>query len=39
MSLFRQLWLALISLMSFIFIGSFLVSVLSARGYLEQQLS
>ena len=39
MSLFRQLWLALISLMTFIFIGSFLVSVLSARGYLEQQLS
>ena len=39
MSLFRQLWLALISLMTFIFLGSFLVSVLSARGYLEQQLS
>lgn len=39
MSLFRQLWLALISLMTFIFIGSFLVSVLSARNYLEQQLS
>lgn len=39
MSLFRQLWLAIISLMVFIFIGSFLVSVFSARSYLEQQLS
>ena len=39
MSLFRQLWLAIISLMIFIFIGSFLISELSARGYLEQQLS
>lgn len=39
MSLFRQLWLAIVSLMSIIFIGSFLISVLSARGYLEQQLS
>jgi len=39
MSLFRQLWLAVISLTLAIFIGSFLVSVLSARAYLEQQLS
>ncbi len=39
MSLFRQLWLAIVSLMTFIFIGSFLISVLSARGYLEQQLT
>ena len=39
MSLFRQLWLAIISLTLFIFIGSFLVSVFSARNYLEQQLS
>ena len=39
MSLFRQLWLAVISMMLFIFIGSFLVSVLTARAYLEQQLS
>ena len=39
MSLFRQLWLAIISLTIFIFIGSFLVSVLSARSYLEQQLT
>lgn len=39
MSLFRQLWLAIVSLMTFVFIGSFLVSVLSARGYLEQQLT
>lgn len=39
MSLFRQLWLAIISLTLFIFIGSFFISVLSARSYLEQQLS
>ena len=39
MSLFRQLWLAVISLTIVIFIGSFLVSVLNARSYLEQQLS
>ena len=39
MSLFRQLWLAVISMMLVIFIGSFLVSVLTARAYLEQQLS
>ncbi len=39
MSLLRQLWLAVISMMLIIFIGSFLVSVLTARVYLEQQLS
>ena len=39
MSLFRQLWLAVISLTLVFFIGSFLVSVLTARAYLEQQLS
>lgn len=39
MSLIRQLWLAVISMMLVIFIGSFLVSVLTARIYLEQQLS
>ncbi len=39
MSIFRQFWLALISLVLVIFIGSFLVSVLTARAYLEQQLS
>lgn len=39
MSLFRQLWLAIISLTLFIFIGSFVISVLSSRGYLEQQLT
>lgn len=39
MSLFRQLWLAVISMTIVIFIGSFLVSVLTARAYLEQQLS
>lgn len=39
MSLFRQLWLTVISMTLIIFIGSFLVSVLTARAYLEQQLS
>lgn len=39
MSLFRQLWLAIISLTLFIFIGSFVISILTARAYLEQQLS
>lgn len=39
MSIFRQLWLAVISIMLVTFIGSFLVSVLTARAYLEQQLS
>jgi EAL domain-containing protein (putative c-di-GMP-specific phosphodiesterase class I)/GGDEF domain-containing protein len=38
MSLFRQLWLSIISLTVFVFLGSFLVSVLSARNYLEEQL-
>jgi diguanylate cyclase (GGDEF)-like protein len=39
MSLFRQLWLAIISLTLFIFIGSFVISIFTARAYLEQQLS
>lgn len=39
MSLFRQLWLAILGLTIVIFIGSLLVSLLTARGYLEQQLS
>ena len=38
MSLFRQLWLTVVTLTLFAFLGSFLVSVLSARNYLEQQL-
>ena len=38
MSLFRQLWLSIIGLTVFVFLGSFLVSVLSARNYLEEQL-
>ncbi len=39
MSLIRQLWLAVIGIMLLNFIGGFLVSVLTARTYLEQQLS
>ncbi len=38
MSLFRQLWLSIVSMTVFVFLGSFLVSVLSARNYLEEQL-
>lgn len=38
MSLFRQLWLAVIGLTVFAFVGSLLVSVFTARNYLEQQL-
>ena len=38
MSLFRQLWLAIISLTVLAFVGSFLVSILTARSYLEQEL-
>ena len=38
MSLIKQLWLAIIVLMTIAFGGSMLVSVLSARHYLEQQL-
>jgi EAL domain-containing protein (putative c-di-GMP-specific phosphodiesterase class I)/GGDEF domain-containing protein len=38
MSLFRQLWLSIVGLTVFVFLGSFLVSVFSARNYLEQQL-
>ena len=38
MSLYKQLWLAVIILLSVVFAGSFLVSSLSARAYLEQQL-
>ncbi len=38
MSLFRQLWLAILGLTVFVFLGSFLLSAYSARNYLEQQL-
>ena len=38
MSLFRQLWLAIISLTVLAFVGSFLVSILTARSYLEQEI-
>lgn len=38
MSLFRQLWLTVILTTLVAFAGSFVVSVLTARSYLEQQL-
>ena len=38
MSLIKQLWIAIALLMTFTFGGSLVVSVLSARHYLEQQL-
>lgn len=38
MSIYRQLWLAVISLMLLAFAGSFVVSIITARGYIEQQL-
>ncbi|PLW81591.1 GGDEF domain-containing protein [Kineobactrum sediminis] len=38
MSLFKQLWLAIIFLLVLVFGGSFVVSSLSAKSYLEQQL-
>lgn len=38
MSLFRQLWLSILALTVVVFVGSFLVSVYSARNYLEEQL-
>lgn len=38
MSLFRRLWLAVAAITLLAFAGSFVVSVLTARGYLEQQL-
>ncbi|TSE35296.1 RNase E specificity factor CsrD [Tepidimonas fonticaldi] len=38
MSLVKQLWLAILVVMSVAFGGSLVVSVLSARHYLEQQL-
>ena len=38
MSLVKQLWLAIALVMLIAFGGSFLVSTLSARNYLEEQL-
>jgi len=38
MSLYKQLWLGVVLLLTLVFGGSFLVSSLSARAYLEQQL-
>lgn len=38
MSLFKQLWLAIVFLLLLVFGGSFVVSSLSAKRYLEQQL-
>jgi len=38
MSLVKQLWIAIAVVMTIAFGGSLIVSVLSARGYLEQQL-
>ncbi|WP_116369120.1 EAL domain-containing protein [Parahaliea mediterranea] len=38
MSLFKQLWLAIIFLLILVFGGSFVVNSLSAKRYLEQQL-
>lgn len=38
MSLFRQLWLAVAFSTAMAFIGSFAVSMVTARNYLEQQL-
>ena len=39
MSLFKQLWLAILLLLSVVFAFSLAVSTLSARAYLEKQLS
>ena len=39
MSLSRQLWLAIITLTLLAFSGSFLLSTLTARNYLENQLT
>ncbi len=39
MSLFRQLWLAVIASTLIAFVGSFVVSMMTARHYLEEQLA
>lgn len=38
MSLYKQLWLAVIFLLTLVFVGSVIVSSLSAKTYLQQQL-
>lgn len=39
MTLHKKLWLAIIGLLLIVFSGSFLVTTLSAKSYLEQQIS
>lgn len=39
MSLYKQLWLAIVFLLGLVFMASVIVSSLSAKGYLEQQIS
>ena len=39
MSLYKQLWLAVIFLLTLVFVGSVIVTSLSAKTYLQQQLS
>jgi EAL domain-containing protein (putative c-di-GMP-specific phosphodiesterase class I)/GGDEF domain-containing protein len=39
MSLLKKLWIAIAVLLMLVFSGSFLVSTLSAKSYLEQQIS
>lgn len=39
MTMYRQLWLAIVTSMLLALMGSLLASLLSARGYLESQLS
>lgn len=39
MSMYRQFWLAILASMLIVFAGSLLASMLSARAYLESQLS
>ncbi len=38
MSLYRQLWIGVVTLMILVFAGSFAVNLYSAKSYLEQQL-
>ncbi|MFA5083138.1 MAG: LapD/MoxY N-terminal periplasmic domain-containing protein, partial [Hydrogenophilaceae bacterium] len=38
MSIYRQFWLAIVGLTILAFAGSFVVSLYTARGYIEQQL-
>ena len=39
MSLYKQLWVAVIFLLTLVFVGSVIVTSLSAKTYLQQQLS